>query len=348
MPTMPWVLLRWAFFIQIESTTYFLILVSHAVFAFRFQFGCHVQLLAQLWQFTPLQPLKYTYDRPMCFLVMVWPTLTASHRVGRGFLFCVLFHPSHMVCRVFHSWVTHLPWVHGQDVNTNPITWTRVWGLLYFEHELDSIFNDSQITRTGCILWWASYHAFFSLFRVPVLSTLSKNSKLELFSSTKSCKMWCQATGLLVPLPLVGEMSASKLICSFPFIQWHLGCKFLHHKITSFWTLPIRGLISLISRLVLVQLLMPLWIQNSVFLMPKLHISIPLPHHRGLMDGLFQFQTNWDYWLEIYDILDSAVSKQCGTTACNLAYLFFNSAFKQHLKVWTVSLHNFLDIVPPS
>ena len=46
-------------------------------------------------------------------------------------------------------------------------------------------------------------------------STLFDNSKLQLASSIRSHKLWCQARALLAPVPLPTKMSASKLISYF-------------------------------------------------------------------------------------------------------------------------------------
>ena len=47
------------------------------------------------------------------------------------------------------------------------------------------------------------------------VSTLSDNSKLQLASSIRSCKLWCQTWALLAPVPLATKMSTSKLIHYF-------------------------------------------------------------------------------------------------------------------------------------
>ena len=47
------------------------------------------------------------------------------------------------------------------------------------------------------------------------LSTLSDNSKLQLASSIRSHKLWCQAWALLAPVPVATKMPVSKLICYF-------------------------------------------------------------------------------------------------------------------------------------
>ena len=54
--------------------------------------------------------------------------------------------------------------------------------------------------------------------------------------------------------------------------------------------------------------------------------------------------------LWIHDILDKAVSKQVGNSACILAYLF-NSVSRQHHEVWASQfpfLHSLKEVIPPS
>ena len=69
--------------------------------------------------------------------------------------------------------------------------------------ELDASFAGSGVITSLGFLW--------------LVITLSDNSKLQLASSTKCHEFWCQARALMLPVPLVGIMSASKLIHSFSF-----------------------------------------------------------------------------------------------------------------------------------
>ena len=48
-----------------------------------------------------------------------------------------------------------------------------------------------------------------------LVSTLSDNSKLQLASSIRSHKLWCQARAPLAPVPLATKLLASKLIRYF-------------------------------------------------------------------------------------------------------------------------------------
>ena len=45
--------------------------------------------------------------------------------------------------------------------------------------------------------------------------TISDTSKLQLCPSIKSCKLWCQARSLLLPVHIAGKMLASELIWYF-------------------------------------------------------------------------------------------------------------------------------------
>ena len=65
-----------------------------------------------------------------------------------------------------------------------------------------------------------------------MVSTLSDNSKLYLTPSIKSGKLWCQAGVILVPVPLVGKMSASKLIHYFFHHSAAFGSGLPHCQIT--------------------------------------------------------------------------------------------------------------------
>ena len=48
-----------------------------------------------------------------------------------------------------------------------------------------------------------------------LVSSISGISKLQLITTIKSHKLWCQSRALLLPAPLADKMSASKLICYF-------------------------------------------------------------------------------------------------------------------------------------
>ena len=87
---------------------------------------------------------------------------------------------------------------------------------------------------------------------------------------------------------------------------------------------------TLIFRLALVKLLMPLNMQSMLFLIPQQYLLISLPLYRILMEVLFKFQKYMSYLLGFV-----TVSKSVGNTAHTLAYLF-NSASMQHHEVWAL------------
>ena len=93
--------------------------------------------------------------------------------------------------------------------------WTRPW--LDFEQGLDSILInsletlelDTSLDEPDAITSSVSSGFLYSV------STLSDKSKLQLASSIKSHKLWCQARTCFAPVPQATKMSACKLICYF-------------------------------------------------------------------------------------------------------------------------------------
>ena len=72
-----------------------------------------------------------------------------------------------------------------------------------------------------------------------------------------------------------------------------------------------------------------------------------LPNAEG---GVIPVSEVHELLLKIHDILDKAVCKRVGNSACILAYLF-NSVFRQHCEVWASQfpfLHSLRDVIPPS
>ena len=65
-----------------------------------------------------------------------------------------------------------------------------------------------------------------------LVSTISDYSKLQLAFSIKCHKLWCEARALLLPVPLAGKMTASKLFYYFPVILWLMGSGLPHYQIT--------------------------------------------------------------------------------------------------------------------
>ena len=95
----------------------------------------------------------------------------------------------------------------------------------------------SQYTRRGCIIWWGWFHTLFSLFRVSMLAyTHFDTSRLQIASSIKYHRLWCQARALPLFVPHMCIMSVIYLICHFAVIQQHLVSRFLCHLITSLWS----------------------------------------------------------------------------------------------------------------
>ena len=72
-----------------------------------------------------------------------------------------------------------------------------------------------------------------------------------------------------------------------------------------------------------------------------------LPNSEG---GVIPVSKVCEFLIKVHDILDNAVSKQAGNSACILAHVF-NSASRQHCEVWASHfpfLHSLKDVVPPS
>ena len=102
-------------------------------------------------------------------------------------------------------------------------------------------------------------------------------------------------------------------------------------------------------RLALVLLLMPCLIQSSLFLIPELHLLIPLPF-QGSDGGVIPVQEELEVLTKVYDMLDNTVSMWVGNVMHILASLC-NSASRQHYEVRASHypfFHNFKDSVPPS
>ena len=94
-----------------------------------------------------------------------------------------------------------------------------------FEESLDSILTDSIKTSELDTSFEEPDVITLSVssgFPCSV-STISVTSKPQLAPRIKSHQLWCQARALLLPVPLAGKISASKLIQYFSVIQQHLG-----------------------------------------------------------------------------------------------------------------------------
>ena len=100
--------------------------------------------------------------------------------------------------------ITYLPWVHRQDVNTNPLpTLTRVWGSFFldqavadFEHVHYCILSNSTEPLE---LDWSLDEPDIILFSISsgLQCSVSIISEWQLVPHIKSHKLWCQASMLL-------------------------------------------------------------------------------------------------------------------------------------------------------
>ena len=88
----------------------------------------------------------------------------------------------HLVGRLFFCLITHLPWYHGQGVNSCSLTtWTSLWSVFLCGSSSQwlrvwSWFYPLRLSwhsRTGSILWLGWCCPFLSLFRVSMLHEYS-------------------------------------------------------------------------------------------------------------------------------------------------------------------------------
>ena len=163
-----------------------------------------------------------------------------------------------------------------------------------------------------------------------LVSTLSDNSKLQLDPSIHTRKLWCQARALLAPMSLATKMSTSKLIHYFPS----------HPAAFRFWASTPPDNISLNSANSKVdQSLSDFQTCLGATAHATLDTEQPISHLQvGLVDTLsllpeaegdvISVSEVCELLLWIHGILDKAVSKQVGNSACILAHLF-NSVSRQ-------------------
>ena len=99
-----------------------------------------------------------------------------------------------------------------------------------FEKGLDSILTDSLETPEldTSLHMPDAITSSVSSGLLCLVSTLSENSKPQLTSSIRSCKLWCQARALLAPESLATKMSASKLIINLATLQLFASSPLLH------------------------------------------------------------------------------------------------------------------------
>ena len=166
------------------------------------------------------------------------------------------------------------------------------------------------------------------------VSSLSDNSKLQPSPSIRSHKLWCQARTLLAPVPLATKMSASKLIHYFSS----------HPAAFRFQSSTPPDNITLISAN-----------RKTDQSLSDLQTGVGAAAHAtldteqlisclgvALLDTLYSLPNSegdiisvsevCELLLKVHDILDSAVSKQVGNSACILVHVL-NSIFRQHCEV---------------
>ena len=136
-----------------------------------------------------------------------------------------------------------------------------------------------------------------------LVSTHYDNSRLQLAPNIKCYTLWCQAKSLLLPVPQVGKISASKLI-------YHFSC---HPAVFGFQdSLPPDSitLICLLLRLHRVQWLIQLLTYGILFSYQGCSCWY---YHLSTMFWWRSYYNLRSAWItRIHDILDSAVSKQVG------------------------------------
>ena len=184
------------------------------------------------------------------------------------------------------------------------------------------------------------------------VSTLSDNSKLQLAPSIHTCKLWCQASALLVPVSLATKMSASKLIhyfsshpAAFGFsastqpdnISLNSANRKVDQSLSDFQTGTGAAAQATLDTEQLISHLQAALVDTLSSLPEAEGDVIPVSEVHELL-------------LQIHGILDKAVSKQVGNSAHILAHLF-NSVSRQHHEVWASQfpfLHSLKEVIPPS
>ena len=191
-------------------------------------------------------------------------------------------------------------WTPSSLIHSRHQNWILPWMSLMPLHLLQSVLS-------------------FSAWFIPFLIILSCSLLLafELIN--------CGAMrALLAPVSLATQTSASKLICYFSshpaaFGFWastppdNISLEFCQQESSS---------VSQIFRLVLGPLLMVLLTQSNSFLASGLPLLILFPHCPRLREMLYLCLKCGELILRIHDILDKAISKWVGNSACILAHLF--------------------------
>ena len=223
-----------------------------------------------------------------------------------------------------------------------------------FEQGLDSILTDSLETLDldtslkGSDAITSSVSSGF----LHSVSTVSDNSKLQLAPSICTRKLWCKARPLLAPVSLATKMSASKLIryfsshpAAFGFrastpldnISLNSANRKVDQSLSDFQTgLGATAHATLDTEQLISHLQVTL--VNTLSSLPEAEGDvIPVSEVCELL-------------LQIHGILDKAVSKRVGNSACILSHLF-NSVSRQCQEVWASQFpffHSLKEVVPPS
>ena len=223
-----------------------------------------------------------------------------------------------------------------------------------FKQRLDSILTDSLETPeldTSMQEPDAITSSVSSGFLCSV-NTLSDNSKLQLAPTIQTHKLWCQARALLAPVSLATKMSASKLIHYFSS----------HPAAFGFWASTPPDNISLNSANRKVDQSLSDFqtgigaaahaTLDTQQLISHLQVSLvdtlsSLPEAEGDVIPVSEVH---ELLLQIHGILDMAVFKEVGNSACILAHLL-NSVSRQHCEVWASQfpfLNSLKEVIPPS
>ena len=156
-----------------------------------------------------------------------------------------------------------------------------------------------------------------------LVSTISDTSKLQLAPRIKSDKLWCQARTLLAPIPLATKMSASILIGYFSSHTAAFG--FLSST-------PPDIIILTSAKRKADQSLSDFQTDVGAAAHASLNTEQLISHLRiALVDALSSLPNSegsvilvsevCELLLKVHDILDNAVSKGVGNSACILAHV---------------------------
>ena len=218
---------------------------------------------------------------------------------------------------------TSFPLIHLRHQN-----WTYPWSSLMHLHLLKSLL--------GCSAWLVPFLIILSCSLLLAFALVNCGVKLGLF--LPPC-LW---------LPRCQHLNWS---VTFLTTLQPLHSRPLLHQITSPWILPTGRLISLSDFQTGVGTT-----AHATFDTEQLisHIQVALvdtlsslPEAEGDVIPVSEV-SELLFW--IHGILEKAVSKQVGNSACILAHLF-NSVSRQHCEIWASQfpfLHSLKEVIPPS